>query len=166
MGGGKFHWNHGKPRIQRFLTQRARSTQRKAVFGVRTCEIIRKSRVAEDFWLGQGTKAAAIPAAVLSRLSNAGQAKKTRNPLGERRKGRLAVLLAQLQPAEGMLLRERLAIRPFLLSRGYFLIISQVLRAFPYLSPARKLIAFSRMLRATSSWPSPVESKRTSEASS
>jgi len=34
MGGGKFHWNHGKPRIQRFLTQRARSTQRKAVFGV------------------------------------------------------------------------------------------------------------------------------------
>ena len=31
----------------------------------------------------------------------------------------LAVLLAQLQPAEGMRLRERLAIRPFLLSRGF-----------------------------------------------
>ncbi|MCX6969923.1 MAG: hypothetical protein NTV93_07175, partial [Verrucomicrobia bacterium] len=52
----------------------------------------------------------------LPRLSDAGQAKKTRNPLGESRKGRLAALLAQLQPAEGMRLRERLAIRPFLLS--------------------------------------------------
>ena len=31
---GKFHWIHGKPRNQRFLTQRARRTQRKAVFGV------------------------------------------------------------------------------------------------------------------------------------
>ena len=96
---------------------------------LRTCEIIRKSRVAEDFWLGQGTKAVAIPSAVLPRLSNAGQAKKTRNPRwgdgdptpisGESRKGRLAVLLAQLQPAEGMRLRERLAIRPFLLLRGF-----------------------------------------------
>ncbi|MCX6968762.1 MAG: hypothetical protein NTV93_01235, partial [Verrucomicrobia bacterium] len=55
----------------------------------------------------------------LPRLSNAGQAKKTRNPLGESRKGRLAALLAQLQPAEGMRLRECLAIRPFLLSRGF-----------------------------------------------
>ena len=82
-----------------------------------------------DFWLGQGAKAAAIPAAVLSRLSNAGQAKKTRNPSGESRKGRLAALLTQLQPAEGMRLRERLAIRPFLFSRGFFLFISQVLRA-------------------------------------
>lgn len=80
-----------------------------------------------DFWPGQGARAAAIPAAVLPRPSNAGQAKKTRNPSGESRKGRLAVLLAQLQPAEGMLLRERLAIRPFLLSRGFFLFISQVL---------------------------------------
>jgi len=58
-----------------------------------------------------------------SGLALPGQAKKTRNPSGESRKGRLAVLLAQLQPAEGMRLRERLAIRPFLLSRG----ISQVL---------------------------------------
>ena len=104
-----------------------------------------------DFWLGQGTKAVAIPSAGcrcfaspyglpaagclpfgrLPRLSNAGQAKKTRNPSGESKKGRLAVLLAQLQPAVGMRLRERLAIRPFLLSRGFFLFISQVLSHFP-----------------------------------
>jgi hypothetical protein len=66
-----------------------------------------------DFWLGQGVRAAAIPAAVLpmlcialraafgrlspfarlSRPSNAGQAKKTRNPVGreqERQSGRVA----------------------------------------------------------------------------
>jgi hypothetical protein len=62
-----------------------------------------------DFWLGQGERAAAIPAAVLpmlcialrafgrlspfarlSRPSNAGQAKKTRNPMGESKKGHLA----------------------------------------------------------------------------
>ena len=65
----------------------------------------------------------------LPRLSNAGQAKKTRNPRwgdgdptpisGESRKGRLAALLAQSQPAAGMLLCERLAIRPFLLLRGF-----------------------------------------------
>ena len=90
-----------------------------------------------DFWLGQGAKAAAIPAAVLSRLSNAGQAKKTRNPSGESRNCRLAVLLAQLQPAEGMLLRERLAIRPFLLSRGFFLFISQVLSPNGTCGPVR-----------------------------
>ena len=55
-----------------------------------------------DFWLGQGVRAAAIPAAVLSRPSNAGQAKKTRNPVGESKKGRLAALPARLQPAAGM----------------------------------------------------------------
>ena len=74
-----------------------------------------------DFWLGQGVRAAAIPAAVLpmlctalraafgrlspfarlSRPSNAGQAKKTRNPVGESKKGRLAALPARLQPAAG-----------------------------------------------------------------
>ena len=73
-----------------------------------------------DFWLGQGVRAPAIPAAVLSRPSNAGQAKKTRNPVGESKKGRLAALPARLQPAAGMRPRVRLAIRPFLLSRGAF----------------------------------------------
>jgi hypothetical protein len=93
-----------------------------------------------DFWLGQGVRAAAIPAAVLpmlcialraafgrlspfarlSRPSNAGQAKKTRNPVGESRKGRLVALPARLQPAAGMRPRVRLAIRPFLLSCGAF----------------------------------------------
>ncbi len=65
----------------------------------------------------------------LSRPSNAGQAKKTRNPggkkgshpfQGESKKGRLSVLPARLQPATGMRPRVRLAIRPFLLSRGIF----------------------------------------------
>jgi hypothetical protein len=55
-----------------------------------------------DFWLGQGVRAAAIPAAVLSRPSNAGQAKKTRNPVGESKKGRLSALPARLRPAAGM----------------------------------------------------------------
>ena len=74
-----------------------------------------------DFWLGQGVRAAAIPAGVLpmlcialraafgrlspfarlSRPSNAGQAKKTRNPMGERRKGRPPALPARLQLAAG-----------------------------------------------------------------
>jgi hypothetical protein len=73
-----------------------------------------------DFWLGQGVRAAGIPAAVLSRPSNAGQAKKTRNPVGESKKGRLAALPARLQPAAGMRPRVRLAIRPFLLLCGAF----------------------------------------------
>jgi len=72
-----------------------------------------------DFWSDQGARAAAIPAAVLSRPSNAGQNKKTRNPSGGSKKCRLAALLAQLQPAEGMRLRERLAIRHFLFPRGF-----------------------------------------------
>ena len=70
---------------------------------LRTCEKITKCRVAAGFSAGQGVRAAAIPAAVLpmlcialrvafgrlspfgrlSRPSNAGQAKKTRNPVGE-----------------------------------------------------------------------------------
>ena len=74
-----------------------------------------------DFWLGQGVRAAAIPAAGLSMLrialraafgrlspfarlsrpSNAGQAKKTRNPMGKSKKGRLAALPARLQPLRG-----------------------------------------------------------------
>jgi hypothetical protein len=64
-----------------------------------------------NFWLGQGVRAAAIPAAVFSRPSNAGQAKKTRNPVGESEKGRLAALPARLQLAAGMRPRMRLAIR-------------------------------------------------------
>ena len=60
------------------------------------------------------------PFARLSRPSNAGQAKKTRNPVGESKKGRLAALPARLQPAAGMRPRVRLAIRPFLLSCGAF----------------------------------------------
>ena len=100
-----------------------------------------------DFWLGQGVRAAAIPAGVLpmlcialraafgrlspfarlSRPSNAGQAKKTRNPMGERRKGRPPALPARLQPAAGMRPRVRLAIGfPALVRR--FSILSQVLR--------------------------------------
>ncbi len=71
-----------------------------------------------DFWPGQGANTAVIPAAVSSRVSNAGRAKKTRNPLGESRKGRLAALPARVQPALGMLPRRRLATRPFLLSHG------------------------------------------------
>jgi hypothetical protein len=58
------------------------------------------------------------PFARLSRPSNAGQ--KTRNPVGESKKGRLAALPARLQLAAGMCPRVRLAIRPFLLSRGAF----------------------------------------------
>ena len=38
----------------------------------------------------------------LSRPSNADQAKKTRNPVGESKKGRLAALPARLRPATGM----------------------------------------------------------------
>ena len=60
------------------------------------------------------------PFARLSRASNAGQAKKTRNPMGESKKGSLAALPARLQPAAGMRPRVRLAIRPFLLSCGAF----------------------------------------------
>jgi hypothetical protein len=56
----------------------------------------------------------------LSRPSNVGHAKKTRNPVGDSKKGRLAALLARLQPAAGMRPRVRLAIQPFLLSRGAF----------------------------------------------
>ena len=93
-----------------------------------------------DFWVGQGVRAAAIPAAVLpmlcialraafgrlspfarlSRPSNAGQAKKIRNPMGKSKKGRLAALPARLQPAAGMRPRVRLAIQPFFLSCGAF----------------------------------------------
>ena len=58
------------------------------------------------------------PFGPLYRPSNAGQAKKTRNPVGESKKGRLAALSARLQPAAGMRPRMRLAIRLFLLSRG------------------------------------------------
>ncbi len=47
----------------------------------------------------------------LSRPSNASQAKKTRNPVGESKKGRLAALPARLHPAAGMRPRVRLAIR-------------------------------------------------------
>jgi hypothetical protein len=72
----------------------------------------------KDFWPGQGASTAVIPAAVLPRARNAGRAKKTRNPLGESRKGRLAALPARLQPATGMRPRSRLATRPFLLSHG------------------------------------------------
>ena len=86
------------------------------------------------FWLGQGVRAAVTPAAVLpmlcialraafdrlSRLSNVGQGKKTRNPVGDSKKGRLAALLARSQPAAGMRPCVRLAIRPFSLSRGAF----------------------------------------------
>ena len=77
---------------------------------LRTCEKIQSAALLLDFWLGQGVRAAAIPAAVLpmlcialraafgrlspfarlSRPSNAGQAKETRNPMGESKKGRLA----------------------------------------------------------------------------
>jgi hypothetical protein len=42
------------------------------------------------------------PLGRLSRPSNAGQAKKTRNPVGESKTGRLAALPARLQPAAGM----------------------------------------------------------------
>ena len=76
----------------------------------RTCKKLQSAALLLDFWLGQGVRAAAIPAAVLpmlcialraafgrlspfarlSRPSNAGQSKKTRNPLGESKKGRLA----------------------------------------------------------------------------
>jgi hypothetical protein len=107
---------------------------------LRTCEETTKCRVAAGFWLGQGVRAAAIPAAVLpmlcivlraafgrlspfgrlSRPSNAGQAKKTRNPMGESKKGRVAALPTRLQSAAGMRPRVRLAIRPFLLSCGAF----------------------------------------------
>ena len=73
-----------------------------------------------DFWLGQGVRAVAIPAAVLSRPSNAGQTKKTRNPMGESKKGSLAAFPARLRPAAGMRPRVRLAIGPFLLSCGAF----------------------------------------------
>ena len=72
-----------------------------------------------DSWLGQGVRAAGIPAAMLpmlcialraafgrlspfarlSRPSNAGQVKKTRNPMGESKKRRLTMLPARLQPA-------------------------------------------------------------------
>ena len=44
----------------------------------------------------------------LSRPSNAGQAKKTRNPVGESKTGRLAALPDRLQPAAGM--RPRVAL--------------------------------------------------------
>jgi hypothetical protein len=40
----------------------------------------------KDFGLGQGERVAAIPAAVLCRPSNAGQAKETRNAVGESKK--------------------------------------------------------------------------------
>ena len=83
-----------------------------------------------NFWLGQGVRAAAIPAAGLpmpcialraafgrlspfgrlSRPSNAGQAKKTRNPVAE--------LRARLQPAAAP--SRAPCLRPFLLSRGAF----------------------------------------------
>jgi hypothetical protein len=56
----------------------------------------------------------------LSRPRNAGQSKKTRNPVGESKKGSLAALPARLQSAAGMRPRVRLAIPPFLLSRGAF----------------------------------------------
>ena len=56
----------------------------------------------------------------LSRPSDAGQSKKTRNPVGESKKGRLAALPVRLQPAAGMRPRVRLPIRPVLLSRGAF----------------------------------------------
>ena len=107
---------------------------------LRTCEKLQSAALLLDFWLGQGVRAAAIPAAVLpmlcialraafgrlspfarlSRASKAGQSKKTRNPVGESKKGRLAALPARLQPAAGMRPRVRLAIRPFLLSCGAF----------------------------------------------
>ena len=61
-----------------------------------------------------------FPFGRLLRPGNAGQAKKTRNPVGESKTGRLAALPARLQPAAGMRSRVRLAIRPFLLSRGGF----------------------------------------------
>ena len=83
-------------------------------------------RVARDFLSGQLGRAAAIPAAGLSRSTNAGQAKKTRNPGGKKgshpfrgkSKKSQAVLPAQSKPAAGLLPRRRLAIWPFLLSRG------------------------------------------------
>ena len=105
---------------------------------LRTCEKITRCRVAAGFlaWPrreGGGNTRSGVadalhrpagclrrlsPFARLSRPSNAGQAKKTRNPGGESKKGRLAALPARLQPAAGMRPRVRLAIRPFLLSCG------------------------------------------------
>ena len=91
-----------------------------------------------DFWLGprregggntrrvlpmlcialRAAFAGCLPFARLSCPSNAGQAKKRRNAMGESKKGRLAALPARLQPAAGMPPRVRLARRPFLLSCG------------------------------------------------
>jgi hypothetical protein len=101
-----------------------------------------------DFWLAQGVRAAAIPAAVLpmlcialrafgrlspfarlSRPSNAGQAKKTRNPMVESKKGHLAALPARLKPAGGDAPSRTPCHTAFLTLARRFLIFSQVLRS-------------------------------------
>ena len=68
-----------------------------------------------------------MPAAVLPRPSNACQAKKTRNPVGESKKGRLAALPARLQPAAGMRASRAPCQTAFLALARRFLIFSQVL---------------------------------------
>jgi hypothetical protein len=83
---------------------------------------LQNAALLKDFGLGQGERVAAIPAAILCRPSNAGQAKETRNAVGESKKDRLAALPARLQGAAGMGPRVLLDLRPFLLSRGGFLI--------------------------------------------
>ena len=51
------------------------------------------TRVAVDFWLGQGAREAAGSKAILPERGDAAQAKKRRNPEGERGLGRLPALL-------------------------------------------------------------------------
>ncbi len=127
-----------------------------ALSGLRTCEINRESRVADGFlaWPrregGGNTRCGLAPTEQRrpgqkdtqpfgreQKRPSGGVARSVTPPAAGRPRGRLPKAARQGEirreadesTRRGMRLRERLAIRPFLLSRGFFLFISQVLTA-------------------------------------
>ena len=70
-------------------------------------------RCGEGFWLQPRRRGPRIPAAGCKGRANAGCRQKPRRPKYFQGKGRLALLLARLQPAAGILPRSRRATQPF-----------------------------------------------------
>ena len=100
-----------------------------ALSGLRTCEINRESRVADGFLAWPRREGGGNTRCGLAPTEQRRPGQKDTQPFGREQKRPSGGVARSVTARKGMRLRERLAIRPFLLSRGFFLFISQVLTA-------------------------------------